>query len=166
MSEDLPTTPAPPRSLSSFVRSAVQFVDVIKWAATTLAAVCASLFSANAWIENNVVTEAELAQVLAQRLKPVDDNAKALLERVLSDEEARRAAGVVIEAQSKDLDRQRLDLWWSWWWFTGIQAAELERDKRKADRAAAVARDRFEEYARQGMPLEEAFRRALRRGMP
>lgn len=163
MSSDRPTDPASRRlpSLRSVIPTVRQYVDFVKWAATTLATVGASLFAANAWIENHV-TEQELEQ----RLKPLAANEAALLERVIADAEERRQLGSKLEAQRVELDRTRQDLWWSWWWFTGIRASELEHDPRKRKQAADRARDRFEGYAREGMALEEAHRRALGRGIP
>jgi hypothetical protein len=160
VSEDADTTPAPRRRVSW--RPTVAWAWAVgKWLVASAVATTTTIIAASDWVRDHV-TETELNE----RLKPVDDNAKALLDRVLADEETRRVLAAQLEAARKDADRARRDLWWAWWWYTGDKAAELERDPRKRDRAANEARDRFEGYAREGMPLEEAYRRALRRGVP
>lgn len=164
MSSDRPTDPAPKRgSFRPSPSQLAQLYSLAKWAVSTGAAVVTALLSASAWVENHVTQ-----QELEERLKPVDANAAALLDRLAAETGERRALGAELEAQRKELDRTRLDLQWSWWWFTGIRQAELEhsKDPRKVQRAAEAARDRFDAYVRQGMTFEEAHRRAVRRGLP
>lgn len=126
----------------------------VKFAATVLATVGGTLLAFYKWVESHV-TEAELAAHEAP-----------LLERLGQEEAARHALAAEIEKQRQEAERDRRALFELFWIDVGVKAAELQPDARKKARSADHARDRFEEDFRRGTPLEEAYRRALARGMP
>lgn len=143
----------PPPKRSSLRPSPAQVLGGIKWAATTLIAIGSTLIAMYRWVDEHA-TEAEVAAQIAP-----------LLDRLADAEAERRAQAAALERTRQDLERTRQAVWWAYWARVGEKAAELERDPQKRSRAASRARERFESYSA-AMPIDEAYRRALDRGMP
>lgn len=153
MSEDLPTTPAPKRrSLSP--EAAAKIFGTVKEAGKLLVTIGGACIALYRWIE----TRADKGYV--------DQRDKVCLDALADEAEARRAQGVELDRQRAEKDELRRALLESYLRDVGEKAAEIEPDARKRARVAERARDRFEGYFREGMPMDEAFRRALARGVP
>lgn len=146
--------PSDPPRRSSLRPSPAQVVGGIKWAASTLIAIGSTLIAMYRWVDSHA-TEAEVQE----RLEPI-------LNRLADEESERRTLAAELEKARQDAERTRQAVWWFYWYRVGEKAAELERDPDRRSRVAGRARDRFEGYYQSGLPAEEAFRRALDRGLP
>lgn len=152
----------PPR-IKSLIPALMVVREWTKFAVTSVIAAGTALFAAQRWIDA-YATDAEL--------KAHDDNPTAhqaitqdFADRIIK--QAQRATELSEEVHRLEVQRQQdhQALYWSLWWRVGEKAAEVA-DPRKRQRAADDARDRFDAHLGRGMPLEEAYRRALGQGVP
>lgn len=146
--------PSDPPRRSSLRPSPAQVLGGIKWFASTMIAIGSTLIATYRWIDDHA-TEAE-----------VDAKIGPLLDRLADEEGARRALAAELAAARAEAERTRQAVWWAYWWRVGEKAAELERSPERRSQAARRARDRFEGYYQQGLSAEDAYRRALDRGLP
>lgn len=131
----------------------------VSWVVAVVTPIAGAFLAVRAIVDSYATDKEVSGEVAKHDASPAAH--PALQGRLARLEENERNASEATGALGDQARRVEAALFWIYWQRAGEKGAEDEPDRRLRARAAREARARFEGYYREGLPLEEAFRRAV-----